>query len=117
MPIANYEQLVSAVATKKSVAQASMVQAQKSLGAINCQDGQARERYQAFNGEMIKVKNALQEYRTAVKNLIVAVRSANGQFNSPKPSSSPKPTASPRPTKAPKVKMTPQPTQGTTPQI
>lgn len=89
--VANYSSLVSDIAAKKAAVDAALTDAQSKAASFSCADvASAKTQVQDFRIAMQKVIRALKEYKTSVKNLIVAVRTAAGKF---KPSSSP--TATP----------------------
>lgn len=96
--VANYDALLKDVADKKAVVETAVAKAQADVDDFSCDDSDIRDQYSTFRQNMQAVKQALQNYRTAIKNLIVAVHSAL-----PTPTPSPTPTATPSPTPTPAI--------------
>lgn len=86
--IANYDTLVAEIQTKKGLVGTALAKAQTDVDAFNCTNGNPKDIFKQFRADMQAVKSALKDYRTAIKNLIVAVHSVA-------PTSSPEPTATP----------------------
>lgn len=77
LTIANYDTLVADVAAKQLIAH--NLQATAKLDAaedFNCERHKARESVQAFTDLLHQQIDALKNYKTSVKNLIVAVKKA-----------------------------------------
>ena len=74
--VANYDSLVADIQTKKAAVQAGVTQAQGSLGSFDCTGNDPKGQLTQYKSNMLAVKSALKDYRTAIKNLIVAIRSA-----------------------------------------
>lgn len=110
----NYDGLVTEIATQKAATQTALTTAQAQAEAFNCDGDDPKGQLKTFNEQMRTVKKSLKDYRTAVRNLIVAVRGQKGE-DSPKPvtSISPKPTISP--TASVSSKSTPSPTTSASP--
>lgn len=90
--VSNYDSLVSDIGTKKSAVQAALTKAQDDLAGFNCDGSDPKGQMMAFKEDMKAVKKALKDYRTSIKNLIVAVHSVTGtenQLQSPRPTRSP----------------------------
>lgn len=90
--IANYDSLVSDIQTKKTAVQTALTQAQTDAGGFSCTGDNPKGQLTQFKGGMKAVIKALKDYRTSIKNLIVAVRSVTGTTERTKPSASPGPT-------------------------
>lgn len=98
--VPNYENLVADIQDKKTAAEALLATTQADIGAFSCNSSNPKGQIAKIRGDVKNLKKALKDYRTSVKNLIVAVRSITGtesrEDRSPKPSHSPRPTSSPR---------------------
>lgn len=80
--LANYSQLVAAVTAGQSAAQ-SAVQAVKSADTqFNCGGTNPTGQVDIFRAELKAMSSALEQYRTAVKNLIVGVKSVQSTTTS-----------------------------------
>lgn len=75
--VSNYSQLVSAIATAKTQAETDLTTLQTN-STFSCSANDPKGMVTAFQGYLKTEITDLQNYRTAVKNLIVAVASANG---------------------------------------
>jgi uncharacterized coiled-coil DUF342 family protein len=73
--LATYDQLVSAVAAKKTAAQAAVDTVKAADTTFDCGSDNPKAQVAAFRAEVKAEIAALKEYRTAVKNLIVGVKS------------------------------------------
>lgn len=90
LSVSNYQTLVDAIATKKAAVDSALTEAQNAASSFSCTDtSTAKTQVQAYRVAMQKVISALKDYRTSIKNLIVAVRTAAGKT---KPSASPEAT-------------------------
>ena len=92
--VANYDSLVADIQTKKTAVQAALTTAQNDANNFSCAGNDPKAQLTQFRKDMQAVKKALKDYRTSIKNLIVAVRSVTGATErenkgSPKPTSSP----------------------------
>jgi hypothetical protein len=76
--VADYDALVDAVNVKKSEAVNQVTQILHHA-TLNCADSNPKGPIQLFLTQLHTTNAALKEYRTAVKNLIVGVRAAQGQ--------------------------------------
>ncbi|OGE18334.1 hypothetical protein A3F00_00010 [Candidatus Daviesbacteria bacterium RIFCSPHIGHO2_12_FULL_37_11] len=83
--VANYDSLVAQVQTKKDAVQTSLTNAQGDT-TFSCTDSNPKTALMQFNEDMRSVLTALQEYRTAIKNLIVSINSVVGVENRTNPS-------------------------------
>lgn len=90
--VANYDSLVADIQTKKGAVQTALTQVQATADSFACDSNDPKGQLAQFRAEMRAVKSALKDYRTAIKNLIVAVRSVTGATERSN-------TASPKPTK------------------
>ena len=90
--VANYDGLVADIQTKKEAVQTALTIAQNDAGNFACDGNDPKGRLAQFKDDMRAVKSALKDYRTSIKNLIVAVRSVTGATERTNLSSSPKPT-------------------------
>lgn len=91
--VATYDTLVTTIATKKAAVQAALTAAETDVAGFDCSADDPKAHMTQYQKDMKAVKAALKEYRTSIKNLIVAVRSVTGKGEvdkSPKPSKSPK---------------------------
>jgi hypothetical protein len=97
--VANYDVLLADIAAKRGAVESALTQARTTADAFSCTAENPKETLRQFRLDMRGVKQALHAYRTAVRNLIVAVRTI-APVSSPSPSISPSPTpsASPSPT-------------------
>jgi hypothetical protein len=73
--VPNYSALVADIALKKTAVQNALVKAQAVLVNFNCAAGNPKTSVQSFNENMKLVNTALNNYKTSVRKLIVAVRS------------------------------------------
>lgn len=76
--LANYDDLVSDIQTKKEAVQTALAQAQTNVSGFTCNGNNPKEQMSQFREDMVAVKSALKDYRTSIKNLIVAIRSITG---------------------------------------
>lgn len=74
--VANYDSLVATIATKKAAVATAIAEAKSHSDGFSCEAEAPKDRLTDFRTDMLAVKAALKEYRTAIKDLIVAVRSA-----------------------------------------
>jgi vacuolar-type H+-ATPase subunit I/STV1 len=75
--LANYDELVAAVASKKAAAQSAVDSIAGSTTTLNCNEGNPKQVIDSFKSDLQLRHTALIEYKTAVKNLIVGVKSVN----------------------------------------
>jgi peptidoglycan hydrolase CwlO-like protein len=92
--VANYDSLVADIDAKKAAVAAALSTAQNDANNFSCTGDDPKGQLTQFRKDMQAVKKALKDYRTSIKNLIVAVRSVTGATEredkgSPKPASSP----------------------------
>jgi hypothetical protein len=80
--VANYDSLVADVNAKKAAVETAIASAKASGTTFSCTDPNPGMAAQQFKDSHAAVVKALQDYRTAIKNLIVAVRSAQSDATS-----------------------------------
>jgi len=80
--VANYDQLVADIATQKTDAMNAIDTAKTDATNFDCSGDNPKAQLTNFNSDMKLAIAALKDYRTAIRNLIVAVKSAIGKFNS-----------------------------------
>lgn len=90
--VVNYDALVAEIQTKKTAVQTALTTAQTNSVGFSCTGNNPKGLLTQFRTDMQAVKKALQNYRTSIKNLIVAVRSVTGTTEKANPNVSPKPT-------------------------
>jgi hypothetical protein len=90
----NYQALVDDIAAKKALVDTSLGEATNDSTGFSCAGDDPKGLLNQYRLNMQLAKKALQNYRTSIKNLIVAVRTLGGA-GSPEPSASPEPTATP----------------------
>ena len=78
LEVSDYELLVEEIESKKADVQDNLEKAQLDSTAFSCSDN-PRAHALEFVTDMKYVKASLKEYRTSIKNLIVAVRGVNGK--------------------------------------
>ena len=92
--VAGYDSLVADIQAKKTAVTTAISTAQNDANKFSCTGDDPKGHLTQFRKDMQAVKKALKDYRTSIKNLIVAVRSVTGATErenkgSPKPTSSP----------------------------
>jgi hypothetical protein len=75
LSVSNYDALVAEVNAKKAAAQTA-IDAVKNNTNFSCDDSNPIGKIDAFNGQVRAMHSALKDYRTSIKNLIVAVKQA-----------------------------------------
>lgn len=75
--VANYAALVSDIAAKKTLVQVQIDKANADITSFSCTSGDPKVVMNRFRLNLQSVKSALKDYRTSVKNLIVAVRTVS----------------------------------------
>ncbi len=86
--VSNYDALVADIGAKKAVVQTDLTSAQNKVSAFSCTADDPKGLLTQFRLDMQKVKGDLKNYRTSIKNLIVAVHRV---APSPEPEESLKP--------------------------
>jgi hypothetical protein len=87
--VPNYDSLVAKIQTEKDSVTAALNKAKEDERAFSC-NSNPKAQLNQFRVDMQSVKTALKNYRTSIKNLIVAIHSVTGSEKS-----SPRPLASP----------------------
>lgn len=77
LAIASYDGLVADVAAKKSAVDMSLSSAQRDINAFACASNNPKAQLAQFKSDMQSAKTALENYRTAIKNLINALVQAS----------------------------------------
>ncbi len=72
--VANYSALTADIQTKKTAVQTAIAKVKAGTAGFSCA-GDPKEQMKQFRDGMREVKSALKDYRTSIRNLIVAVRS------------------------------------------
>lgn len=80
--VADYDQLIAAIQAKKDQVALDLAKANSDSSLFSCNGDDPKGQIQLFHDDMKNVKKALKEYRAAINDLIVSVRSANGEQNS-----------------------------------
>lgn len=80
--VANYDTLVADVNAKKTAAETAIATLKASSTSFSCTDANPSLAGQQFKDAHAAVIKALQDYRTAIKNLIVAVKSVQSDATS-----------------------------------
>lgn len=86
--VPNYDSLVLYIGTKKTAVQTTLTKAQTDADNFSCASSTPKAQLTQVREDMQAVKQALKNFRTSIKNLIVAVHSVTGEENregSPKP--------------------------------
>lgn len=78
--IANYDDLLANIATKKAVVQTTLATAQAGANEFSCDMVDPQTYLNTFRTDMLAVKTALQDYRTSIKDLLVAVKTASEEL-------------------------------------
>lgn len=73
--VAKYDTLVADIQIKKDIVQKNLVTAQTNFANFSCTANNPKGLLTQFRTDMQVVKKSLHDYRTSIKNLIVAVRS------------------------------------------
>jgi len=79
--VAGYDALTSDIQVKKSAVETALAKAQNDATVFSCPSENLKEKMMQFKNDMQTVKQALQDYRTSIKNLIVAIISMLGENN------------------------------------
>lgn len=79
--VTNYDALVAEIATKKTAVTVALTTANTDAAAFSCASDDPKGQLTLYRTDMQAVKQALKDYRTSIKNLIVAVRTANSTTN------------------------------------
>ena len=77
--VSNYDALVADIQTNKSAVQNALQKASDDVTNFLCTGDDPKGAMIQFKEDMQSVKQALKDYRTSIKNLIVAIRSVVGE--------------------------------------
>lgn len=77
--VSNYGALVADIQSKKVVVQTDLAKAQADLTSFSCSSVNPKAAMTLFRTDMQTVKKALKDFRTSIRNLIVAVHSVTGE--------------------------------------
>lgn len=72
--LSTYDKLIADISTKKGIVDTDLMSASDMVSSFNCSSDDPRGLLLNFRIKMQKVKSDLKDYRTSIKNLIVAVR-------------------------------------------
>lgn len=98
--VANYTTLVSDIETKKAAVATAVTTAQTDGTGFTCTGNDPKGQLTQFRIDMQNVIKALKDYRTSIKNLIVAVHSVTGETERTTPETSGKPSITPKATQS-----------------
>lgn len=73
--LSNYESLLANIKDKKAAVQVALAESQANTDAFKCESDDPKAQLQQFRSNMQTVKQALHQYRTSIKDLIVAINS------------------------------------------
>jgi hypothetical protein len=108
-----YDSLVADITTKQNALTPLIVAAQSDVTTFSCTGNNPGALMTQYRTDMQAVLKGLQDYRTSIKNLIVAVRTLSSVSSSETPSITPSvsPTVSPTitPSETPTLTLTPSP--------
>lgn len=86
--VSNYDSLVADIANKKTAVDVSLATTKTNSGNFSCNADDPKGDLVQFKTDMQTVKSALKDYRTSIRNLIVAIKSVIGE-ESPTPTPTP----------------------------
>lgn len=87
--VVGYDGLVADVAAKKTQVQTDLANAQADVSGFSCTGDNPKGQMTQYRLDMQLVKKDLHAYRTSIKNLITAVKTAAGERTEPSPLASP----------------------------
>ena len=77
----NYDSLITDIQVKRETAQVALIKVHQDEALnFNCTASDPKAQMTQFREDMQAVKSALKDYRTSIKNLVVAVRSVTGEI-------------------------------------
>ena len=79
--VSNYDALLADIQTKKSAVSTALQKAKDDFKSFSCTEDDPKGVLTQFREDMQSVKQALKDYRTSIKNLIVAIHSVVGDEN------------------------------------
>ncbi len=80
--VSNYDSLLADIQTKRDAVQAALTEAKIDISGFSCDSANPKSQITLYREDMQAVKSALKDYRTSIKNLIVAVRGVVGSGES-----------------------------------
>ncbi len=89
--VSNYLNLVADTQTKRALVTTALDAVKNDLSSLNCDGGNSKDMIVKYNKDMMSVKSALANYRTSIKNMIVAVRGFKRFEKTESPKTSPTP--------------------------
>lgn len=101
-----YNELLASIDQRKTEVEDALEVAANTASSFDCTDSNPKQQLQEFRQDMQNVKRSLKLYRTAIKDLIVGVRSITGKSSG---------TASPTPSASPTATVTTTPAPSITP--
>lgn len=90
--VTNYDTLIADIAAKEVAVGTVLTKAQNDISGFSCNGSDPKAQMTAYRLDMQEVIQRLKDYRTSIKNLIVAVRSVTGTTERANPSVTPEPT-------------------------
>lgn len=84
--VPNYDSLVADIASKKGAVDAALTNAKTNAEGFSCDGDDPKGALTQYRKGMQTTKEALKDYRTSIKNLIVAVKSVAGASDKVSPS-------------------------------
>jgi hypothetical protein len=114
--LSNYAELIAEIDAKKVLVDTALTKTQTDLTGFSCTEGDPKGLLNKYRLNMQAVKKALGDYRTSIKNLIVAVHTLVGDTESPEPGETTEGTSTPVATATPTPTVTPTPTATATPE-
>jgi hypothetical protein len=79
--VANYDVLLADIQTKKAAVQTALTKAKDDFKTFSCTGNDPKGALEQYRKDMQAVKQAMADYRTSIKNLIVAIHSVTGETN------------------------------------
>lgn len=89
--VENYDLLLANIDSSKATIQTGLVKAESHVANFSCDSDDPKGQMTTYRQDMQGVIQELKDYRTSIKDLIVAVRSITGATEKANPSVSPKP--------------------------
>lgn len=80
--VENYDSYLADIDTKKAAVDSALASAKTNANTFTCDSDDPKAQLTQFKEDMQAVKAALKDYKTAIRNLIVAVKSITGQESS-----------------------------------
>lgn len=73
--VSNYQALIADIGTKQQAVTPLVAKAREDIALFGCASEDPKERLEQFNNDMKAVKQGLEEYRNAIRTLIIAINS------------------------------------------